>query len=322
MIDLAVIILTFNEEKHVARAISSVAGLASEIFVIDSGSTDRTANIARALGATVLENKFVNYAKQFQWALDHAPIHSGWIMRLDADEILEPELVAEIAERLPALPATIVGVNLRRRHVFLGRWIRHGGRYPLILLRIFRRGRGRIENRWMDEHLIVRGGSTIEFRHDFSDANLNDLSFFTDKHNRYATREAIDVLNRKYGLDPSTDLLSVEGTSRQASLKRAVKEGIYNRLPLWAGPLLYFLYRYIVRFGFLDGREGAIYHFLQGFWYRFLVAAKVEEYERALRGLDSPEAKRKTLEQLTGHRLESAANLSRQAAPLGSGALA
>lgn len=265
MIDLAVIILTHNEEKHLERALRSVAGLTKEIFVVDSFSTDLTVTIAEGLGATVLQNKFINYAKQFQWGLDHAPIRSGWIMRLDADEVLEPELTREIGAKLPGLPSDIVGVNLNRRHVFMGRWIRHGGRYPLTLLRIFRRGKGRIENRWMDEHLIVRDGKTITFQHDFSDINLNDLTFFTDKHNKYATREAIDVLNRKYGLDDSRDELSAEGTSLQASLKRWLKEGFYNKLPFWAGPLGYFIYRYVFQLGFLDGSEGMMYHFLQGF---------------------------------------------------------
>jgi glycosyltransferase involved in cell wall biosynthesis len=315
MIDLAVIILAFNEEKHIARAIGSVSGLAREIFVVDSFSTDRTTEIAQKLGARVLKHAFVNQAQQFQWALDHAPIRADWILRLDADEFLEPELTAEIAGRLPALPPEIVGVNLRRRHVFMGRWIRHGGRYPLFLLRLFRRGHGRIEIRWMDEHLVASGGATITFRHDFSDANLNDLTFFTAKHNFYATREAIDVLFRKYGLDPDMERLSPKGTSLQASLKRRIKEGLYNRLPLWAGPLLYFVYRYVLRLGFLDGKEGAIYHFLQGFWYRFLVAAKVEEYDRALRLLDGAEAKRKRLEEMTGCRLARGDPTSPQETP-------
>jgi glycosyltransferase involved in cell wall biosynthesis len=153
MASLAVIILTFNEQKHIERAIASVAGVAQEIIVVDSFSTDSTVELAKAKGAVVLQNKFVNYANQFQWALDQAPITSDWIMRLDADEIIESDLAAEIAAKLPALPADVAGINLNRKTIFLDRWIKHGGRYPMFLLRIWRRGQGRIENRWMDEHI-------------------------------------------------------------------------------------------------------------------------------------------------------------------------
>lgn len=301
---LAVIILTFNEEIHIGRAISSVAAIAQQVVVIDSFSSDRTVEIAKNLGAVVLQHKFTNQAQQFQWALDNSQICAQWVMRLDADEILEPELVREIEVKLPKLPSDVVGINLNRRHVFMGRWVRHGGRFPLTLLRIFRRGKGGIEIRWMDEHLIVWGGRTVTFQHDFSDVNLNDLTFFTDKHNKYATREAIEVLNQKYGLNGSQVQLSAVGMSLQASFKRRLKERIYNRLPFWVGPFVYFIYRYFFQLGFLDGTEGLIYHFLQGFWYRFLVGAKVEEFDRQLRNLPNRASKLAELERLTGYRIE------------------
>src|SRR5262245_38330581 len=130
---IAVVILTHNEERHILRALASAAGFAIEKFVIDSFSTDRTTDLARAHGAVVLQNKFINYAKQFQWALDHAPITASWIIRLDADEIIEADLAARIRDELPHLPDDVVGINLKRKHIFMGRWIRHGGRYPLVL---------------------------------------------------------------------------------------------------------------------------------------------------------------------------------------------
>src|SRR5690606_2603623 len=152
---LCVIILTYNEERHIERALDSVAPIAAEVFVIDSGSTDRTVELARGRGAIVLQHAFINQAKQFQWALDTAPITGNWIMRLGAGEGIEPGLAAEIARTLPTLGTDVTGINLRRKHIFPGRWIRHGGRYPLILLRIWRRGRGRVEDRWMDEHVVI-----------------------------------------------------------------------------------------------------------------------------------------------------------------------
>lgn len=297
---LAVIILTHNEERHISRALASVAEIATEVFVIDSFSSDRTVDLARERGATVLQNRFVNYAKQFQWALDNAPITASWIMRLDADEMIEADLAATIRNELPRLPNDVVGINLKRKHIFLGRWIRHGGRYPLLLLRIWRRGHGRIEDRWMDEHMILWGGRTVTFDGGFADHNLNDLSFFTDKHNKYATREAIDVINaRRQLFRRDVDLVTEEG-SRQAAIKRWIKEKFYNRIPYQISTPAYFLFRLIFQLGFLDGKEGLVYHGLQGLWYRFLVGAKVEELEAAIAHLDDRAQMRAELRRLTG----------------------
>ncbi|MBC7312480.1 MAG: glycosyltransferase family 2 protein [Rhizobium sp.] len=297
---LAVLILTYNEQLHIARAIDSVSSFADQIFVIDSFSTDQTVEIARSLGATVLQNPFVNQARQFQWGLDHAPIRCDWVMRLDADEVIEPELAREIGEKLPKLGPDVAGVNLKRKHIFLDRFIRHGGRYPLILTRIWRRGQGRVEDRWMDEHVIVQGGRTVLFDNPFSDHNLHDLGYFTDKHNKYATREAVDVLNRRYRLFAEDAGPTREGSSLQAAVKRLIKERIYNRIPFPISTLGYFLFRYLLQLGFLDGREGLIYHFLQGYWYRFLVGAKVLEFDRAIRHLQSADEKRQALARLSG----------------------
>jgi glycosyltransferase involved in cell wall biosynthesis len=301
---LAVVVLTHNEEIHIARALDAVASIASEIFVVDSFSTDRTVELARSRGATVIQHEFINYARQFQWALENAPIRSKWVMRLDADEVIEAALAAEISEKLPLLPEGVAGINLRRKHIFLDRWIRHGSRYPLVMLRIWRHGQGRIENRWMDEHMVVWGGRIITFDNDFADHNLKGLMFFTDKHNKYATREAIDVLNQRLKFLDTDDRFSLKQSSAQAALKRTIKEALYNRIPFQLSAFLYFAYRYVFKLGFLDGPEGLIYHCLQGFWYRFLVGAKTFELERAIAGLREKREIRAELARLTGLKLE------------------
>jgi glycosyltransferase involved in cell wall biosynthesis len=303
-LDIAVIILTFNEARHIERSIASVRGIARDIVVVDSYSTDDTVERARNAGARVLQNPFINYARQFQWGMDNGGIDAAWIMRLDADEIIEADLAREIATRLPLLGEEVAGINFDRKHVFMGRWIRHGGRYPLRLLRLWRRGQGRIEQRWMDEHIVVWGGSTVLFRGGFADVNLNDLTFFTHKHNAYATREAIDVLSQKYGLFARDQAVNADSASLQAGFKRWMKESFYNRLPFWCGPLGYFLYRYFIQLGFLDGRPGLIYHFLQGFWYRFLVGAKLVELESGLADCHDNPARIARLQQLTGFNLK------------------
>jgi len=297
------VILTHNESMHIQRSIESVKSIASEIFVIDSGSKDQTVKIAEENGAVVLHHPFVNYAKQFQWALDNAPITADWTMRLDADEIIEEDLQKEIQEKLHDLPTNVVGINLKRKHIFMNRWVKHGGRYPLVLLRIWRTGHGRIEDRWMDEHMVISGGETVTFKGGFADHNLNDLTFFTDKHNKYATREAIDVINQKLNLFARDESLNTESASFQASIKRIAKEKIYNKIPFTIAALAYFIYRYIFQLGFLDGRSGLIYHFLQGYWYRFLVGAKIMELEKAIEGMTDKKEILKEISRLTGHKL-------------------
>lgn len=305
MSSVSVIILTYNEALHLERAIRSVQSFASQIIVVDSFSKDDTTVIAERCGAIVLQNTFVNQSVQFNWALDNAPIRGDWILRLDADEIIEPDLARTISNQLPALPIDVVGVNLKRKHIFMDRWVRHGGRYPLLMLRLWRRGHGRVEDRWMDEHVVVSGGRTVTFEGGFSDHNLNDLTYFTDKHNKYATREAIEVLNQRYCLFAKAQDLTTTSASGQAAIKRFIKEKLYNRIPFTLSALLYFLWRYIFQLGFLDGRSGLVYHFLQGYWYRFLVGAKVMELEAAIAHLYSREEIIEEVSRLTGHKLNS-----------------
>jgi hypothetical protein len=171
------------------------------------------------------------------------------------------------------------------------------------MLRIWRNGYGRIEDRWMDEHMVVWGGRVVTFLGGFSDHNLNDLSFFTEKHNKYAVREAIEILNQRLNLFPRDDVLTAGGTSVQTAVKRLFKEKIYNNIPFTLAALGYFLWRYIFQFGFLDGRSGLIYHFLQGYWYRFLVGAKVMELEMAVKNIDDKQDVLKELSRLTGFSL-------------------
>lgn len=277
---ISLIILTFKEEKQIERCIKSAKEICREIFVIDSYSEDRTTSIAESLGALCVKHKWTgNQAKQFNWGLENLPKKTEWVLRLDADEYLLPELVNEIKEKLPKLEKDVTGVILKRRVYFMNRWIKHGGYYPTYLLRLWRFGSGKYEERWMDEHVKLDRGKTITFENDFIDDNLNNLTWWTNKHNHYATREAIDLLNIKYKFLKS-DSINAELSQQQDKRKRWVKENFYTYIPLFLRPFLYFIYRYIFKLGFLDGKAGLIWHFLQGFWYRFLVDAKIYDIER------------------------------------------
>jgi glycosyltransferase involved in cell wall biosynthesis len=300
---ITTVILTFNEEMHIERAIASARKISHDILVVDSYSTDRTVELAEASGARVIQNKWINYAKQFDFALKHGDIRSAWTLRLDADELIGPDLAARINAELPTLPADVAGIVINRRHIFMGRWVKHGGRYPLLLLRLWRTGQGEVEDRWMDEHVLIHGGHSIRMEGEFADASDRDLTYFVTKHNGYATREAIDVLDQRYSLFNNAPDLTTENTAWQAKAKRFVKERIYNRLPFGVGPIGYFLYRYFIQLGFLDGRPGLIYHFMQGLWYRFLVNAKVVELEAAIAHCRSREDRIAVLKETTGLKL-------------------
>lgn len=235
--------------------------------------------LAKSLGAEVYEHQFENHAAQFNWALDNINLQTEWVMKVDADEEFTPELADEIEQKLDTLPANVNGVILRRRVYFMGRWLKHGGKYPELLLRIFRVGHGMSEMKLMDEHLIVTDGDVVTFKNDFSDNNNKSLEWWINKHNWYSNKE---VLDQQMKSDAANGEETVEetSTSMQAKVKRFVKNHGYYSLPKFFRAHLYFIYRYYFRLGFLDGTEGKIYTFLQAYWYRYLVDAKLYECEK------------------------------------------
>lgn len=285
MVDLTVVILTKNEEKNLRKCIESFRGLAKRFVIVDSGSTDGTEMLCgqlneelQAVGSQLdfYVHPWASYADQLNWGLDNTDITTEWSMRMDADEELLEDLAQEIDEKLGGLQKPVNGVILRRRTIFMGKWIKHGGRYPELLLRIFRTGKARCEMKIMDEHMILSEGIMVTFKHDLMDNNQKDLDWWTAKHNWYSNREVLD-----HQLSLGGDNLQEDGgSSKQARIKRVVKNTGYYKLPKFFRAHLYFLYRYWIRLGFLDGTEGRIYHFLQAYWYRFLVDAKMYQCEK------------------------------------------
>ena len=277
MLDLSVIILTYNEELHIRRCLENVLPIAKDIFIIDSYSTDSTLDIAKAYPHVhILQNKWENnHAKQFNWGLEHADITTQWVLRLDADEYLLPELVQELQEKLPTLPNDVSGIIFNRRHIFMGKWMRRGI-YPVKLLRVFRYGKGMCEQRLMDEHIQLSDGRAVELEHDFCDHNLNNLSWFCHNHVNYAIREAVDLLDIKLDLTGAAETDNHKEISPQALAKR-MKKHKYARQPLFWRSFAYFCYRYFLKGACLDGKIGFLWTFLQGWWYRTLVDAKVLE---------------------------------------------
>ncbi|BBP44489.1 glycosyltransferase family 2 protein [Thiosulfativibrio zosterae] len=274
---ISVVILTFNEEQHIERCLNSLKEVVEQVFIVDSFSTDKTVELAEALGAKVYQNKWVNYANQFEWGLDNCPIVTEWVMRMDDDEYLEPELSNEINDSLNTLDDEITGIYLKRKVFCKGKWIKYGGFYPHILLRIWRNGIGRIEQRWMDENIVLSKGQIVQFKNDLVDDNLNDITWWVNNHNAYETREMLDLMNIKYGLFESDDAL-LETNVPQAKKKRLLKGKVYSKIPTGLRAFLYFVYRYVFKLGFLDGSKVFVFHFMQSCWYRLLVDVKVDEF--------------------------------------------
>lgn len=277
MLSLTAIILTKNEENNIRKCINSIKDITEEILVIDSYSEDRTIDISKKMGAKVHQHKFISHSDQFNWALDNINIKSEWILRIDADEELTLELIDELKQKLSNVQRGINGIFLKRRRYFMGRWIKHGDVYPEKVLRIFRNGTARSEDRIMDEHIVLLSGESICFDNDLEDKDTKDLTFWINKHNWYSNKEAKEFFkqcNCNIGNNIDENLF---GSQRER--KRWLKNRLYYNIPLFIRPIMYFIYRYIFRLGFLDGKEGLIYHFLQAFWYRFLVDAKIHEYK-------------------------------------------
>jgi glycosyltransferase involved in cell wall biosynthesis len=272
---VAAIILTKNEEEDLPACLESLAGVVSEVFVVDSGSTDRTLEIAERYRVRVLTHSFLNHAAQLNWALSSVNTTADWLLRIDADERLSEELRRELQERLPCLGSEVTGLLVPLQIHFLGRYIRHGDSYPVWLLRLWRRGIGRCEDIWMDERIVLSEGQVLKLHGDLIHEIPKSLSEWTRKHDWYAGRECRDILTAATRDDRPP-------TGQQARLKRLLKRHLYLRLPAFHRAFLYWFYRYFLRLGFLDGKEGLIYHFLQAFWYRFLVDAKLYELQKSV----------------------------------------
>ena len=280
MMDISVIILTYNEEIHIKRCLDRISKYVKNVFIIDSFSTDNTLEIAKEYNnVKILQNKWTNYATQFNWALENADINSEWVLRLDADEYLTPELIDELSHKLPTLGDDVSGVIFPLRRVFLGRVIRRGMN-QVKLLRLFRNGKAKSEVRLMDEHIQLLDGHAIEFDNEFADDNLNNLSWWAQKHIGYAIREAVDLLDIELDLTNAGKSDENKQISEQAHKKRMMKHK-YARKPLFWRSFAYFCYRYFFKMGFLEGKEGFLWHFMQGWWYRTMVDAKVFEIKKA-----------------------------------------
>jgi len=273
----SIIVLTYNEEIHLPRLLQSIYELNAPVYVLDSGSSDATVEIAKKSGAVVLHNAFENHPKQWDYALKNFNIQTPWVICLDADQIVTPELKEHLGNFRDKDHQDINGIYFNRKNYFKGGWIKHGGYYPFYLLKMIRFGSGHSDlNENMDHRLIVSGKTIIWKDGYIIEENLkeNKISFWIDKHNRYSDLVASEEVERMRQIRSQTIIPRFGGSpdERTAWLKQ-----LWWKLPRYVRPMLYFIYRIFFQLGFLDGRNGIIFHFLQGFWFRLVVDIKIDE---------------------------------------------
>lgn len=267
------IILTKNEALHLERCLRNVTPVFSKIYVIDSFSSDNTKEIANKFSVEFLQNKFLNHSQQFNWALDQIDKNTNWILRIDADEYLSKSLIKEISDKLENLDSSIMGIFIPRQIIFQDQLIKYGGVNKTKILRLFKYGFGRCDDRWMDEHIVVNG-ETLDFLNPIIDNNLKSISWWISKHNYYSNKQAYELLKFEFNQKES------KPNFHYKSFKN--RRRYYKSTPIIRA-FVYFLYRYFICLGFLDGINGFYFHFLQGLWYRLIVDIKFLEVKKQIK---------------------------------------
>lgn len=277
MPDFSFIILTYNEELHLSRLLLSIKELQAPVYVLDSGSTDKTLAICREHDVLVRTNPFENHPRQWNEALRIFSITTPWIIALDADQTVSAELLKQLQNFRNQDHEGINGIYYNRKNIFKGKWLRFGGYYPKYLLKMFRTGIGYSDlNENMDHRFIVPGKTIVWKKGYIIEENLkeNKISYWIEKHNRYSDLVAEEEVQRQNKTRTQTIKPRFFGNpdERMALLKK-----IWWKMPLFIRPFIYFFYRYFIRLGILDGKKGLIFHFLQAFWFRFVVDIKIME---------------------------------------------
>ena len=264
-VPVSVMIFTLDEEIHLPACLAAL-GFSDDVIVVDSFSRDRTKAICLEAKARFFEHAFEGFGRQRMWAFEHTQPKHEWILVLDADERVPPELAGEIAEVVRTAPTEVGAFRLRRRFHMWGRWLRHSALYPTWVVRLVRRGRVEYVNRGHAETQVVNG-RVDSLHNDLIDENLKSIDEWFDRQNRYSTKEAQFELEQERKRAPLSGLLSADPLERRAALKRVVAA-----LPM--RPLAYFLYSYVLRGGFLEGRDGLVFCIMKSEYQRMIVVKK------------------------------------------------
>jgi glycosyltransferase involved in cell wall biosynthesis len=268
---VSAMIFTLNEAVHLPSCLAALAWC-DDVIVVDSYSTDETEAICGAAGARFFQNRFTGFGDQRNWALDHTAPKHEWVLILDADERVTPELVAEFKARIPVVSGDISAYRVRRRFHMWGRWLKYSSLYPTWVVRLIHRDRVRYVNRGHAETQEVRG-RIADLDNDLIDENLKGIDDWFERQNRYSSKDAEYEIARDSAGIRWSDVFSNDGLVRRAALKQ-----IAARMPF--RPLLFFVYSYFLRFGFLDGRDGLRFCQMKATYQRMVVTKKYDILRR------------------------------------------
>jgi len=278
---LTIIILTFNEEDNLPACLDSISDIKANRFVVDSYSTDNTLSILEAHDISYVQHPFQNYSAQRNWAQINNPFQTEWVLHLDAGERATPAFVTWINETFDPKNKEIDGYLIARRAIFMGRWIKYGSYHPIYHLRLFQINKGRCEDKAYDQHFVSDGSlQTLPKNADIEDTVMSNIRDFTVKHARWAVYEAAETIY-SFQAEASGDV-KANLLGNPIERRRWFKRNVFQRTPLFMRSIFYFLYRYFFKLGFLDGKEGLVFHTLQGFWFRFLVDTVILEIKKEL----------------------------------------
>lgn len=276
--DLSIIILTYNEESNIRQCLDSMQGITDNLLVVDSGSTDATLDILAQYRVKVISHPFENYSKQRNWAQANNPFQTEWVFHVDAGEQFSPALKDWMQKEFDP-KSEFDGYLFCRRMIFLNRWIKHGGQYPIYHMRLFRADKGKCEEKVYDQHFVLNGRkSVLKKGIDLIDQVAPDLRTFTAGHNKWAIMEAAETLMSKEARGD----VDAKIAGNPIEKRRWLKNNVFQKMPLFLRSFLYFNYRYFIQLGFLDGKEGLVCHFLQGFWFRFIIDATILELQNKM----------------------------------------
>jgi glycosyltransferase involved in cell wall biosynthesis len=296
--NITAIVLCYNESKNIRHCLESVHGFC-DTYIVDSGSTDDTLDICREFTSNIFGHKYRNHASQWQWALTNLPIETDWILALDADFVVTPALKDEVGRRLPDIVDGVDGIYVRHRYIFGGGPIRYGGT-KRFWLRIVRTKEARADFSDLVDFRFIVAGKTLRFNSSVIEYNRydDDISVWIKKQDMFSIRLAVEEeLRRRRQLDWEKPPRFFGNPDERIMWLR----NLWLSLPLFVRPFIYFFYRYILMIGFLDGRAGFLYHFLQGWWLRVLVDWKIMEIRKMhLNNTDLDMFKKEMLEMKEG----------------------
>ena len=256
---IGVILLTYNEEIHIKRCLDNLLMLTSNIYVVDSFSNDKTVDILGEYEINFVQNEFKNHSNQLNFAINTFPFETNYILRIDCDETLSYELINEIiTSKMLATDSDFSGFYIKRKVKFFDKILNYGNINPIWLLRLWKRGKGFCDDKLMDEKIIVTDQKTTRLQNIILDDNLNNLTWWTNKHNNYSNREALEILKSKYIVSS----YSFKSNYYTIDYFLCLLKVLYNKMPIFFRSFLLFFYSYFLKLGILDGLPGFILKYM------------------------------------------------------------